>query len=72
MAVAANWSEASSPVLVWSEDGWVEDAYGRQVANFRHCANNALEVIIEEIATDSGDEVTEDEMDAIMENVVEI
>ena len=72
VAVAANWSEASARVLVWSEEGWIEDAHGRQVANFQHCPHNALETILEEIATDSGDEIDEHAIDEILENVVEI
>lgn len=31
-AVAADWSQASSPVMVYGEDGWTKDECGRQVA----------------------------------------
>jgi hypothetical protein len=74
VGVAANWAEASSSVLVWSDEdeGWIGDSQGRQVADFQHCPHTALETIIEEIAQDGGDEVSEDEMDEILENVVEI
>lgn len=39
-AVAANWGQASAPVLTWAEDRWIDS--GRQVADFRHEPESAL------------------------------
>ena len=32
-AVAADWAQASCPVLVYGDDGWTHDECGRQVAD---------------------------------------
>jgi hypothetical protein len=52
-AVAANWAEASSPVLTWGEDRWIES--GRQVADYRHEPAAALAAELRE-ACDSDEE----------------
>lgn len=65
-AVAANWAQANSPVLVYGEDGWTNDECGRQVADFRHNDRAALKAIIEEAIVASGDDVDDDEVDAIL------
>lgn len=73
-AVAANWAQASSPVLSYGADGWTET--GRQVADYRHSERAALEaVIIEAIAASEGiasEDVNTDEVDAILDDAVEV
>lgn len=61
-AVAANWSQASAPVMVYGEDGWTTDEHGRQVADFRHDARSALESVVREAMAASGawQEIDED------------
>ena len=54
-AVAANWSQAGSPVMVFGEDGWTSDEHGRQVADFRHNDRAALESVIREAIEMGGD-----------------
>lgn len=71
-AVAANWAEASSPVMVYGEDGWTNDECGRQVADFRHNDRAALKDIIERAIVASGDEVDDDEVEAILAKAVEV
>lgn len=69
-AVAADWAQASSPVLVYGEDGWT--SHGRQVADFRHRARAALESIIREAISMGGDEPDDDEVDGILDDAEEI
>lgn len=71
-AVAADWAQASAPVVVYGEDGWTHDEHGRQVADFRHNARAALESVIREAIEMGGDEPDDDEVDAIMDDAVDI
>ena len=72
-AVAANWAQASSPVMVYGVDGWTNDDCGRQVADFRHNDRAALKSIIERaIEASGGDEVDDDEVEAILTEAVTI
>jgi len=71
-AVAANWAEASSAVLVYGQDGWTHDEHGRQVADFRHNDRDALESVIREAIEMGGDEPDDDEIAAIVTDAVDI
>lgn len=75
-AVAANWAQASSPIMVYGKDGWTTDECGRQVADFRHNSRDALEAIIASAISMSEGistyDVDSDEIDGIMEDAVEI
>lgn len=71
-AVAADWAQASSPVMVYGEDGWGSDGHGRQVADFRHLAEAALESIIREAIAMGGDEPEDEDIESIMEGAVQI
>jgi hypothetical protein len=71
-AVAADWAQASSPIMVYGEDGWTWDEHGRQVADFRHDCRAALECILMEAAAMGGDEMAEDEAALIADAAVEI
>lgn len=54
-AVAADWAQAGSPVMVYGETGWAPDSHGRQVADFRHNAREALEAVVADAVAASGD-----------------
>ncbi len=73
-AVAANWADASSPVMTYGYTGWVPT--GSQVADYGHRAYLVLRAeIVEAIATSVGipsDEVDDDEVDAIISDAVEL
>jgi hypothetical protein len=71
-AVAANWAQAGSPVLVYGEDGWTHDEHGRQVADFRHRTRAALESIIREAIEMGGDEPDDEEVSGILDNADEL
>ncbi|MDE2010226.1 MAG: hypothetical protein KGJ09_09155 [Candidatus Omnitrophica bacterium] len=71
-AVAADWADASSPVIVLGEDGWTHDEQGRQVADFRHSPRAALEAIIREALEMSSDDPDETDVDAILDKAIEI
>lgn len=72
-AVAADWAQASSPVLIWGDGEWTNDMHGRQVADFRHEPTDALRDLIAECNRLSGGaDLSDDEMDAIVEDAVEI
>lgn len=71
-AVAANWAQASCPVLVYGEDGWTHDAHGRQVADFSHRITDALEAIIREAIEYGGDDPDDEEVAAIVADTVDI
>lgn len=66
-AVAADWAQASCPVLVYGEDGWTNDSHGRQVADFRHNERAALDSEIREAMGASGDE-PDDEVNGILDD----
>lgn len=72
--MAANWAQASDPILVYGHREWRPN--GRQVADYRHDATAALRAeIIEAIAMSEGisrDDVDDDEVDGIMSDAVEI
>lgn len=51
-AVAADWAQASSPVLAWLGHDWDQTAY--QVADYRHSDRAALEQIIQDAIEASG------------------
>lgn len=63
-AVAADWSQASAPVLVRGEDGWTCE--GRQVADYGHSSDAALRRLLAETMEASGDEASEKRIDKIM------
>ena len=69
-AVAADWAQASSPVLVYGEDGWTGTQY--QVADFRHNDRAALECFIREAIEMGGDEPDDDEVKAILDAAEDI
>ena len=73
-AVAANWAEAAAPVYVYGHDGW--DQCGKQVADYRHSPEQALEaVIITAIAESEGipsDEVDDDDVAEILADAIRI
>lgn len=71
-AVAANWAQASSPVMVYGEDGWTTDEHGRQVADFRHNDRDALESVIREAIEMGGDEPDDEEVESILNSAIEI
>lgn len=71
-AVAANWAQASSPVMVYGDRGWTYDDCGRQVADFRHRRKDALRCQIVQAIEAGGDEVDDEEVDEIMESAVEL
>lgn len=71
-AVAANWSQASDPVMVYGSSGWTSDEHGRQVADFRHSDRAALESVIREAIETGGDEPSDDEVDAILADATDL
>lgn len=71
-AVAANWAQAGSPIMVYGERGWGYDEHGRQVADFRHRRHEALEAIIAEAIIAGGDEADDAEVAAIVSHAEEI
>jgi hypothetical protein len=71
-AVAANWSQASSPVMVYGSSGWHIDRHGRQVADFRHSDRAALESVIREAIAAGGDDPDDDEVDAILDDAQDL
>jgi hypothetical protein len=71
-AVAADWAQASSPVLVYGKDGWTYDEHGRQVADFRHNYRDALESILREAIEMGGDEPNDEEVEGCLDDAVEI
>ncbi len=71
-AVAANWAQASSPVMVLSVDEWDLDPHGRQVGDFCHSPQEALESQIREAIEAGGDEPDDDEVSAIIDNAADL
>lgn len=73
-AVAADWAQASAPILVYGPDGWTQS--GRQVADYRHRATAALRaVILDAIATSEGiasEDVDNDEVNGILADAVDV
>ena len=73
-AVAANWAQASDPILVYGPDGW--NGNGRQVADYRHSALAALRAeIVAAIAASEGipsDDVDDDEVTGIVDDATDI
>lgn len=67
-AVAANWAQASSPVMVYGDRGWTLDECGRQVADFRHKSHEALRDQIVRAIEASGDEADADEVQGIIDD----
>lgn len=66
--VAANWSQASAPVYTYDEDGgWTPS--GRQVADYRHEAREALAEVIRRTLVESGEtDPDDDEIDGIVDD----
>lgn len=73
-AVAADWAQASSPVMVYGnkQDGWGYDSHGRQVADFRHNDRAALESVIREAIEMGGDQPDDQEVEGILDDATEI
>lgn len=71
-AVAANWAQAGSPVMVYGPGGWDVEPHGRQVADFRHSAASALESQIRDAIVADGDEPDDDEVDAIIADAADL
>jgi hypothetical protein len=75
-AVAADWAEASDPVMAYGPGGWNQQCSGPQVATYRHRPEDALRAEIRHaIATSEGipsDEVDDDEVERIVADAVEI
>lgn len=71
-AVAADWAQASSPVLVYGKDGWTSDECGRQVADFRHNDRAALEAVIRSAIEMGGEEPDDDEVAGILDDATEL
>ena len=73
-AVAANWAQASAPVMSYGSDGWTHT--GRQVADYRHRPKDALRAVITEaIASSEGipsEDVDEYEVGGILADATEI
>ena len=73
-AVAADWAQASSPILTSIEGGW--SGNGRQVADYRHRVKDALRaIVIDAIAMSEGiasEDVDDDEVDGIVASATEI
>lgn len=65
-AVAANWAEAASPILVYGEGGWSHDDCGRQVADFRHNSRAALAEILREAIEAGGDDPDDEEIEEMI------
>jgi hypothetical protein len=64
-AVAANWAQASDPVLSYGQRGWDIEECGRQVADFRHSARAALESVIRRAIEAGGDTPDDDEVEGL-------
>ena len=72
-AVAADWAQASSPVYVYGEDGWVLQCHGMQVADIRHSPRAALKLEIREAIEQSGEEPDDsDDIEDILSDAIEI
>lgn len=71
-AVAANWAQASSPVMVYGAGEWDIDDRGRQVADFQHRPKDALESIIRQAIEAGGDNPDDDDVEAIMADAVDL
>lgn len=69
-AVAADWAQASCPVRVYGRGGWKYD--GRQVADFRHRPLAALESVLIEAVSDSGDDPDTVDIAAILATAEEL
>ncbi|MCC7241294.1 MAG: hypothetical protein IT180_05170 [Acidobacteria bacterium] len=63
-AVAANWTQASAPVLAYGEQGWRQT--GHQVADYRHRPALALALELRSALHCGGD----DSDDAIINDIV--
>lgn len=73
-AVAANWAQASSPVMVWGDavSGWCCDEHGRQVADFRHNSRKALESILRDAVIMGGDDPDDVDIESMLDDAVSI
>jgi hypothetical protein len=71
-AVAANWAQASSPVMTYADDGWEYDRCGRQVADFRHSPRAALEDVIRTAISMGGDKPDDDEVESIIDDATDV
>lgn len=75
-AVAADWSQAGSPVYTYGDRDWHQQENGMQVADFRHSARAALEREIRSAIQASegiaADDVDDDEVENIMDDAQEI
>ena len=71
-AVAADWGQASCPVMVWGDGEWTQDECGRQVADFRHSPQSALRDLIYRSIRAGGDDPDKDEVAGIVEDALEI
>jgi hypothetical protein len=71
-AVATAWSQASSPVMVYYRDHWELEEHGQQVANSRHEPRAALESVLREVIEGNGDELSDAEIDKILDGAVDL
>lgn len=71
-AVAADWAQASCPVVVWGDGEWVSDECGRQVADFRHNARAALKANIESAIRMGGDKPDAEEVKSILDDAEDL
>ena len=73
-AVAANWAQAASPVMVWGNEysGWCCDEHGRQVADFCHKPREALNSILREAILADGDNPDDVDIKSILDSAVRI
>ena len=71
-AVAADWSQAGSPVMVYGRNKWDYISSGLQVAFFRHNDRAALEYVIREAIVAGGDEPDDDDVESILDRAIDI
>ena len=66
VAVAARWSDASAPVMIW-DGGWSDSP--RQVADYGHSPSRALRAALEECAIAEG--LDADQAEALIEQAMD-
>ena len=71
-SIVARWDDASAPVLMWDEEDDKWHDIGMQVGDYCHCAREALRDMVTDAIVASGDDATDDVLDAIMARAVEI
>jgi hypothetical protein len=67
-AVAANWAEASCPLMVYEHNGWNVEGHGRQVADVGHNPWLTLASIVAETIEMGGDKADSDKLKEIVDH----